>query len=234
MTRAHANETYQGVLGKDGVPVNTPHHFFVDDDVYGEVFDVNRNEQTIAAGIEALFLLLGESDLFRRQDPISWDKLLEMIIHFRNIILSLIINTRRMTIMPPPEYVHKVVKLMENKWNKGRLSFEIKEAETLAGQLAHIANTALWLKHLMAHLYTSIAAALKTNKSYLISTNKHFTAQIKLAKQSAFDEEEELRKSFAQSESARKIHNVWKTHWILPTLREPRGIVTDSSGSILS
>ena len=108
---AHANDVHKGVMGEDGMPVNTPHHFFVDDDVYAEVYDVGRIEQTIAAGIEALFLLLGESDLAKRQDPVSWDKLIEMMIHFRNKILGFIINTRRMTIMTPHDYVQKVVKL---------------------------------------------------------------------------------------------------------------------------
>ena len=148
---AHTNDTHKGVLDDEGNPINTPHHLFVDDDVYAEVYDIGRIEQAIAAGIEALFLLLGESDIKRRQDPIAWDKLKEMIIHSRNKILGLIINTRRMTVSAPPEYIEKVVKLMETKWIR-RMAFEVKAAENLAGQLAHIGNTALWLKHLMSHL----------------------------------------------------------------------------------
>jgi hypothetical protein len=217
--RAHANDIHKGVLDALGIPVDTPHHLFVDDDVYAEVFLIMRIEQTIAAGIEALFLLLGESNLAKRQDPISWDKLIEMMIHFRNIILGVIINTRRMTVMAPPEYIQKVVKLIEDKWLR-RKSFEVLAAETLVGQLAHIGNSALWLKHLLSHLYTSIAVALKTNKSYLICTNKQFRLQIKRAKQAAYDDESTMRKSFAQSESAKKVHNFKKQHWILPTLKE--------------
>jgi hypothetical protein len=45
----------------------------VDDDVYVEIFDINRIEQAAAASIEAIFILLGHSQLERRQDPISFD-----------------------------------------------------------------------------------------------------------------------------------------------------------------
>ena len=52
-------------------------------------------------------------DLTKRQDPISWDKLLEMVIHYKNKILGLIIDTRTMTVSPPLEYLDKVIKLLE-------------------------------------------------------------------------------------------------------------------------
>lgn len=148
--------------------------------MYAEVFDSERIEQAIAAGIEAVFIVLGEPDIKRRQDPISWDKLFEMTIHYLNKILGVNINTRKLTVETPKEFVSKVVKLLDTVWRpsesgKGaRKSFMIKEAETLVGMLGHISNTAPWLKHLMSHLYTSIAAALKSNTSYLVCTNKHF------------------------------------------------------------
>ena len=56
---------------------------FVDDDIYAEVYDVEQIERTCAAGIEAIFIILGESNLRERQDLISWDKLFEMVIHFK-------------------------------------------------------------------------------------------------------------------------------------------------------
>ena len=130
---------------------------------------------TIACGIESLFIILGESDLSKRQDPVSWDKLLEMIIHFKIIILGLIVNTRTMTVGVPPEYIEKVLNLMENTWFKPkRMTFAVKEAETLAGQLAHIANSTPWLRRIIPHLYTFIAASLKGNRVWMVATNKQF------------------------------------------------------------
>jgi hypothetical protein len=223
---AHKTEMHTGVRDEDGEPEKTPHHLFVDDDVYAEVFDVKRIEMTIACGIEAIFILLGESDLEKRQDPVSWDKLLEMVIHFINKVLGLIINTRAMTIGVPPEYIQKVLRLMDDHWIKPkRKAFMVKEAETLAGQLAHIANSAPWLKHLMSHLYTSLAASLKGNKSFLVAKSKHFREQIKLAKMKTVDDVSELERSFAQAETSRQLHNCKKQYWIMPTLWKELDII---------
>jgi hypothetical protein len=219
-TPAHASEMHKGVLNEDGQPVQTPHNMFVDDDVYADIYDVKRIEQAVAAGIESIFILLGESNLRLRQDPISWDKLLEMIIHFRNKVLGLDIDTRKMTIGVPADYLVKVNKLLSTTWND-RKSFFVNEAEILVGQLAHISNTALWLKHLMAHLYTSISAAIGSNTAILIATNKHFREQLRVARESDND----MEKSFAQSESAKKIHNFKKKYWILPTMHEELALI---------
>ncbi len=180
---AQACRIHKGVLEKNGHPVNTPHHLFVDDDIYAEIFDVERIERCVAAGIESIFILLGDSDTSVRQDPIAWDKLYEMIIHYINKVLGFIVNTRKMTIETPSDFIRNVSKLMTTTWGKHRKSFTIKEAETLTGLLGHISNTAPWLKHLMSHLYTSISAALGSNTSYLICTNKSFREQIKKQKE---------------------------------------------------
>ena len=218
--RAHPSSMHQGVLDDEGNPSNTPHNMFVDDDVYAEIYDVNRMERAIAAGIEAVFILLGESCLALRQDPISWDKLLEMIIHYRNKILGLDIDTRLMRVSVPVDYLAKVNKLLSTTWNS-RKSFKILEAEMLVGQLAYISNTALWLKHLMSHLYTSISAALKTNTTELVATNKQFREQLKIAR----EEEDADKRTFAQSESARKVHNFHRKHWILPTMHDELALI---------
>ena len=221
---AHACQVYKGVLNSDGVPVNTPHHFFVDDDIYAEVFDKGRIERCIAAGIESLFIILGDSNLAVRQDPIAWDKLYEMVIHYINKVLGFFIDTRKMTIETPQEFVAKVAKLLSTTWGSHRKSFTVKEAEAPTGLLAFIANTAPWLRHLMSHLYTSVAYALGSNTSYLICTNKSFREQIKIAKGQVV-ESDEMEKSFAQAEMARKVHNLKREHFINDTLREELDII---------
>jgi hypothetical protein len=87
---------HKGVLDQNGDPVNTPHGLFVDDDLIAEVYDKQRILRAIAAFIETIFILLGESDLSKRQDPISWEKMLEMLINYVNVALGLQINTRQM------------------------------------------------------------------------------------------------------------------------------------------
>ena len=45
----------------------------MDDLIYADVYEETniRMEQAIAAGIEAIFILLGRSDLTKRQDPVA-------------------------------------------------------------------------------------------------------------------------------------------------------------------
>ena len=87
-----------------------------------------------------------------------------------------------MTLGVPSEYIEKVIKLVNDHWFKPNLkSFKVKEAEILAGQLAHITNIAPWINHLMPHVYTLIAVSLRTNCVYLSCTSKQFKEQIKRA-----------------------------------------------------
>jgi hypothetical protein len=82
-TKAVPDACIPGVLDATGLAANTPHHTYVDDDVYVEIFDIDRIEQAAAASIKAIFVLLGHSELERRQDPIFFDKLMEMMIRSR-------------------------------------------------------------------------------------------------------------------------------------------------------
>ena len=157
---AVADSINTGVLDAQGLPVPTPHHVFVDDDIYLDVFDTVRVEQAISASIEAIFILLGKSDLDFRQDPISWDKLEEMIIATCNKVLGLILNTRNMTISIPDDFIASLNKLLKTTWGPHRKSFSAQEAAELAGKLGHASIGAPWLKFMVAHVYTSLASAL--------------------------------------------------------------------------
>ena len=58
---AQACSKYNGVLNKQGKPEITPHHLFVNDDVYAKVYNVKQVERYAAVGIKSSFILLGES-----------------------------------------------------------------------------------------------------------------------------------------------------------------------------
>jgi len=47
------------VVDADGEPFPTPHFLYVDDDIYADVFNVERMEQCIACSIEAMYLVMG-------------------------------------------------------------------------------------------------------------------------------------------------------------------------------
>ena len=225
-SQAKACKIHKGVLNKDGKPANTPHFYFVDDGLLGEIFTACRNRilRAIAASIEAIFLLLGESDLDKRQDPISWDKLLEMVVNYCNIMLGHHVNTRKMIVSTPHDYLAQTLSMLEH-WHKGRKTFTIPDIEPLIGKLGHMAQTIPWLKHLMGHLYTSLTSALSNSKKYLIHSSKHFRDLLKLIKHEPDSVEDHMISTFAQGETARRVHKSKKQYSLLKTAKEELRII---------
>ena len=91
------------MLDASGNPLPTPQRLFVNDSVYAEIYedDKIRIEQTVAAGIESIFILLGVSDLAKRQDPISFDKMEAMMLSHFNKIRGKLLHTRRLDVGVP-------------------------------------------------------------------------------------------------------------------------------------
>lgn len=217
---AKADSTHTGVRSHDGTDDNTRQDTFVDDIVMAEVFDIARVEQAVAASIEAIFIILGEPCLSARQDPISWDKLFDMLINFCNKILGVHINTRAMTVRVPPEYVGSTVSLLSRHWHKARNLFTLSDIEELTGRLGHIASTSPWLKFMMSEVYTSIRACLKLSRDTLVATSSQFRQALKVAKSTEpRSETDSRRRSFAQSAVATAIHRNRKRFAINKTLR---------------
>jgi hypothetical protein len=152
----------------------TPHSVYVDDGIYIDFFDVSRIERAAAASIEAIFILLGPSALVRRQDPISFDKMEEMVIVPVNRILGHVIDTHRLSVDTPADFLDPLRMKLSTTWGPHCRSFTVLEADTLAGQLAHASFTAPWLQHIMPHVYQSLASALRLNRAHLVSTSKSF------------------------------------------------------------
>jgi hypothetical protein len=98
-------------------------------------------------------MLLGESNTTLHQDPISWDKLHELLVAPVNRILGLVLDLHRMTISTPPDFVASTINLLRTTWGSHRRSFKVKEAEELTGKLNHIAFRAPWLKYLLGNIY---------------------------------------------------------------------------------
>jgi hypothetical protein len=200
------------------MPVPTPQRLFVDDSVYVEIYkdDKLRIEKTVAAGIEAIFILLGDLDLSKWQDPISFDKMEAMMLSHLNKILGKLIHTHRIDVGVPESYIHKTVGLLR-PFHKQQKSFTVKEMEKITGMLVFIANTVPWVKFLLSHMYTSIAAAIGNNTAYLHRTNKQFRAMLKDSHDKTLSSQES---TFAQSKSASAVHASPCTHWINKTMRE--------------
>ena len=55
--------------------------------------------------IQAIFILLGESNMALHQDPISLDKLHKLLVTPVNRILGFVFDLHRMTLGTPPEFI---------------------------------------------------------------------------------------------------------------------------------
>ena len=213
-----------------GALAPTPHSVYVDDGIYIEFFDIARIERAAAASIEAIFILLGPSALDLRQDPISFDKLEEMTIAPINRILGHVIDTRRLSVDTPTDFLDPLREKLSSAWGPHRRSFTVLEAETLAGQLGHASFAAPWLKHIMPHVYQSLASALRVNRAHLISTSQSFRYALKQIKRapSLPPLQASLLASFYQAESARALHHSTTRHFINRTLRAELGLIRDA------
>ena len=218
--QAKACSKRTGVLDADGSPVSTPQNMFVDDSVYAEIYEHNRArvEQTVAAGIEAIFILLGSSDLSKRQDPVSFEKMEEMMVSYFNKVLGQIVNTRKLEVGVPPAFVAATRQLLK-PFHSERKFFTVNEMEKLTGKITFIASTAPWVKFLLSQVYISIAAAVGDNEAYLARSNKEFRQLLKDAKAAAYTGNTR-ESTFALSETSKQVHSCDKTHWINKTLRE--------------
>ena len=237
-TQAKRDNINKGVFDDNGIPANTPHDFYVDDDVYSELFDIDRVEQAVAASIEAIFILLGDSDLSLHQDAVSFDKLEETMINYNNRILGRAINTRLMTVSIPIDYTRSTVQLLQKRWHNRRQSYFIQDIETLTGRLGHISETVPWLRFLLAHVYSSVAHALTVSKSHLISTRKEFRDLLKFLKTPRpltagkdgtplmTEDTHKRHTSFALSVTAKAVHKARLPIHINKTLREELRLIT--------
>ena len=217
----------------DGQPGPTPHFYYVDDGVYAEIMQRVRVEQAMASSIEAIFVLLGESDLLRRQDPVSFDKLIEMMVGYKNRVLGHIIDTRRMTVGTPEPFLREVLQSLDTTWGPHRRMFQVREAEELTGKLNHIAITAPWLKFLMTQLYQSLSCALRLNEQHARRTCKSFRQSIQALRRLPPGPLKDEARSFHQAEIARAVHRQPKLHCINKTLRKElrliRRVIADPS-----
>ena len=93
-----------------------------------------------------------------RQDPISWDKLLELPVAPVNqvLVLVLVLDLCHLTIGAPPDFITTTVHLL---WMK-------HEAKVLTGKLNHIAFGVPWLEFVLGNICPLLPAALCLSNSH--------------------------------------------------------------------
>ncbi len=125
------------------------------------------------ASIKAIYILLGDSHLSQWQDPVSFNKLEDMPVSFSSRILGQIVNTRRMDIETPPEFIADTLQLLLKLFSPHWKVFHLQDIKSITGKLGHIASTAPWLCFLLPNLYIEIAWCLDKHKNHLTMTNRN-------------------------------------------------------------
>ena len=170
---------------------------------------MSRLPQALAGGLEAIFTILGRPATTLRQSPLAMtNKWKELVIAPNNVFWGLYFCTRAMTVGITPEFRQKVIDLIRTSWHQKRKSFTVSEAEKLAGLLGWLGQGARWIFHLMVHVYSSIAFALRSNTAFLVGSSSTFRALIKNFKTRPFAKtDEDIREiNFAIKTAARMTH----------------------------
>jgi hypothetical protein len=124
-------------------------------------------ELALAALIEAIFVIMGMPDTTVRQCPLAMDKWLDLVVAPKQRMIGLVIDTNKLTVGIPPDYLAEVLDLLNTTWHSHRRCFAVGDAQKLTGKLGHLAEGANWVFHLLMHLYASIAYALSENSACL-------------------------------------------------------------------
>jgi hypothetical protein len=167
-----------GVLDDQGNKLPLPARIYGDDALTLATSKENM-EQVLAALIEAIFAIMSTPDTSVCQCSIAMDKWEKLHVAPIQKMLGLVINTNRMTVSVPDDYIQSVRLLIDSTWHTHCQQYPVKEAQELTGRLGHLEEGANWVFHLLTHLYASIAYALSENKRFLADSSPEFQTLIK-------------------------------------------------------
>ncbi len=165
-----------GVLDNQGNRVTLPARIYVDNALTLAI-SKKDTEQVLAALIEAIFVIMGAPDTSVCQCSQAMDKWERLHVAPIQTMLGLRIDTNRMIVSIPDDYIQGVCLLIKSTWHTHRQQFTVKEAQELTRKLGHLAEGANWVFHLLTHLYT-IAYALSENKKILADSSPEFQTLI--------------------------------------------------------
>jgi hypothetical protein len=163
LVQAFTCELNQGVLNKHGDTYPFMANIYVDNILGASAFKESM-KKLLAAIIESIFLVCSKPDVSVWECPVSLKKWHESIVGPWQIILGLVVDTNKMTVGIINSYLQQVRKLLHN-WDSKKCMFKVCKMHKLVGKLARLGKGGPWIFKLMSHLYTSLAYALKNNKS---------------------------------------------------------------------
>ena len=231
--QAKACTKCRGVLNDDGTRVPSPHNIYVDDNLMADIR--SYMPQVLASAAEAVFDIMGWPVLKLRQSALAMDKWVQLHVSHACILLGLYFNTREMVVGISDEYREATLDLLTNTWHRGRQSFDVGELEKMIGKVGRIGQAYRPILHLMPHMYSSAAYALKENKHFLMGTSRKFREAVKKAKTKPASDDKQDTKiiNFAVGQVAKMTHGSDRRYRIPPSLEEEiafvRAILADKS-----
>lgn len=230
LTKAIKCEINQGVLDSNGREKPPPTYIYVDDALQACV-GVSRMKKALAACIEAIFTVMGEPDVERRQLHLAIDKWAGAKVGPQQLILGLEIDTNTLVVGTTKEYQQQVrdliydiyIKHMESG-NKKTVTFNVSTMHKLVGKIARLGEGAHWIYKLLSHMYTSITFALSKNKQLLNESSKEFKQLVHQIKTKQYkrnvNQQNNVAKqiNFAMKKAAQMIHQFPYRYHINETL----------------
>ena len=119
-------------IDDDKVP-HSEHNYYINDGLFTQLFDKDCIEQVLITSIDTIFIALDYSDIAQWQDPVSFDKMIELMVSYKNKLLGSMINTRQLTMRAPDEFITEVVNSLHNTWGDHWCSFVAVEEKNLEG-----------------------------------------------------------------------------------------------------
>ena len=179
---------------------STTYNMFVDDSLYVHIASVIKH--SMAASIEALYIVLGYPNDNIRIDALSLDKFFQSICSYERIQLGVSINTRTMTI--GLSNLKRLSMIDELKhWHKGRRSFTLLQGVTLCGILEFWSSTSCWGRFLFLALRAAVTTAFRNASS--ITKDKRII-KVMISELARTPKPVDLRVRFLQRNIAREIY----------------------------
>ena len=180
---------------------NTTYNMFVDDSLFAHTRDTIKH--SMAASIEALYIILGYPETKIRQDALSLDKYFESVCSHERVQLGILINTRSMTLSLTDKRRKNMLDELSH-WHKKRKSFTLIQGVTLCGTLEFWASTSPWVRFLYLNLRLAVNRCITFCTK--ISKNKKLVKDMITELSKSKDTKQfHLRERFVQSKIAKEI-----------------------------
>ena len=134
-----------------------------------------------------------------------------MPVSYSSRILGQIVNTRRMDVKTPPEFIANMILLLDKLFSPHQKVFRLQDIKSIMGKLGHISSTAPWLRFLLPDLYAEIAKCLGSHRDHLFMTNKQFRTLLQLHQDPTAPRN---HRTFTIAKTAKAVHSLQHQHFI--------------------